>query len=109
MYEDAITRDCDDYKVLMQKIVSATDTLKQTADWLKPTICNERYLSSREVCALFHITKRTLQEYRDQLLVPYTRFGNKIYYVESAIQKLLEQKHVCIRDEWAIIHKPSLL
>lgn len=32
MYEDAITRDCDDYKVLMQKIVSATDTLKQTAD-----------------------------------------------------------------------------
>lgn len=109
MYDEIITRESADFKSLMRKIGSATDSIRETAKELKPTICNERYLSGKEVCEIFHITKRTLQEYRDQFLIPYTRLGNKIYYSESAINNILRNNHVDARENWTINKETSLL
>ena len=36
------------------------------------------------------ISKRSLQNYREKGLVPYSNIGGKIFYKEADIQKILE-------------------
>ena len=59
----------------------------------KPVLNREIYLSGKEVCDLLHITTRTLQQYRDDKLLPYIQFGGKILYKESDIIKILENNY----------------
>ena len=38
------------------------------------------WLDKREVCKILKISERTLQKYRDNDIIPFTRFSNRIYY-----------------------------
>lgn len=40
----------------------------------------QEWLDGQDVCDLLHITPRTLQTYRDNGTIPYSRIGNKMYY-----------------------------
>lgn len=60
----------------------------------KPFINNERYLSGSDVCKLLHVTKRTLQEYRDMRQIPYILICGKTLYKESDLQKILKNNYV---------------
>jgi hypothetical protein len=54
-------------------------------------LCGERYLSGGDLRRLLHISPRTLQEYRDRNVIPYTSIGGKIFYPESELEKRLVQ------------------
>ena len=54
----------------------------------------EIYLSGEDVGKLLHISKRTLQQYRDDNILPFIQIGGKIIYKESDILKVLEQNYV---------------
>ncbi|PZP49378.1 MAG: DNA-binding protein [Pseudopedobacter saltans] len=54
----------------------------------------EIYLSGEELCKMLHISKRTLQQYRDDNILPYIQIGGKINYKESDILVLLEQNYI---------------
>jgi predicted site-specific integrase-resolvase len=41
------------------------------------------------MCKLLHISKRTLQQYRDDNILPYIQIGGKIIYKESDILTIL--------------------
>ena len=56
---------------------------------VKPSLLNERYFSTEEVMAHFHISKRALQNYRDTGVIPYTAIGGIFLYPESGIRKVL--------------------
>lgn len=60
----------------------------------KPTLNGERYLTGEDVCRTLRITKRTLQEYRDQRVIPYISLFGKMLYRESDIRSLLEQHYI---------------
>lgn len=60
------------------------------------TIENEKYLTTEEFCDTFHISKRALQNYRDQHLVPYTSIAGKILYPVSEIQKVLDENYCSV-------------
>ena len=51
----------------------------------RPKMNGEIYLSGEDVCRLLHISKRTLQQYRDDAILPYIQIGGKIIYKESDI------------------------
>lgn len=53
----------------------------------------EIYLSGEDVGKLLHISKRTLQQYRDDKILPYIQIGGKIIYRESDILTVLEQNY----------------
>ena len=38
------------------------------------------WLSSDDVCRILRISKRTLQNYRDNRILPFSQVGRKIYY-----------------------------
>ena len=50
----------------------------------------ETYLTDKDVAARLHISKRTLQDYRNTAVLPYFIIGGKVLYRASDIQALLE-------------------
>lgn len=94
MYEDIITRDSSEFKELRRNIIRAIQAVDILIDTHRPAIGNEVYLTSEEVCSLFNLSKRSLQNYRDNRQLPYTSIGGKILYPQSAIYKLLENHYV---------------
>ncbi len=56
----------------------------------KPTLGGERYLTDKEVSARLSVSRRTLQDYRNEGRIPYCQLGGKILYKESDLQRLLE-------------------
>ncbi len=60
----------------------------------RPVMKGEIYLSGEDVCKLLHISKRTLQQYRDDNILPYIQIGGKIIYKETDILEILEQNYI---------------
>ena len=94
MSEDIITRDSSEFKELRRNIIRAIQAVDILIDTHRPAIGNEVYLTSEEVCSLFGLSKRSLQNYRDSRQIPYTSIGGKILYPQSEIYKLLESHYV---------------
>ena len=59
----------------------------------RPVMNGEIYLSGEDVCKLLHISKRTLQQYRDDNILPYIQIGGKIIYKETNILNILEKHY----------------
>ena len=51
----------------------------------------EQWLGNDDVCELLQISKRTLQSYRDNGILPYSQIGRKCYYRVSDIENLISQ------------------
>ena len=51
----------------------------------------DKWLSSREVCALLGISIRSLQNYRDSGKLGYSQIGNKLYYKSVDIETLVAE------------------
>lgn len=94
MYEDIITRDSSEFKELRRNIVRAIQAVDILIDTHRPSIGKEVYLTGEEVRSIFGLSKRSLQNYRDNRQIPYTSIGGKILYPQSAIYKLLESRYV---------------
>jgi MerR family transcriptional regulator, repressor of the yfmOP operon len=55
---------------------------------------NEKWLSGDQVCNLLMISKRSLQTYRDQGVIPFSQIKRKIYYKASDIDLYLESHYI---------------
>ena len=49
----------------------------------------ERFMTDKELCARLQLSRRTLQDYRNNGVIPYIQLGGKILYRESDVQKIL--------------------
>lgn len=49
-----------------------------------------KWMDAQEVCLALGISKRCLQNYRDNGLIPYLNVGGKFFYREVDIQEILE-------------------
>lgn len=87
---DLITKDSDTTKVLFTSLDRVLEGIEYMAANYRPLLGGERYLTGDEVCEMLHISKRTLQDYRDTGLLGYVQLPGKIIYKESDIMNLLE-------------------
>lgn len=88
-----ITNEETTYKQLIEKtklLTTIIDALAQSA--LHDN--DEEWLDSVEVCKRLSVSKRTLLYYRNYGKVPYSFFGNKIYYKVTDINKILKNNKV---------------
>jgi hypothetical protein len=53
----------------------------------------EDWLDSQDVMQALHISPRTLQTLRSNGTLPYSRIGNKIYYLKQDIIKILSDNY----------------
>lgn len=95
MDDEAIDKISTVYKELISSMDHAHKIIAEIKARNRPTLQCERYYTGTELMGILHISRRTLQEYRDKRLLPYTKLGNGvILYPESHIMKILERNYI---------------
>nr|WP_262675124.1 helix-turn-helix domain-containing protein [Flavobacterium sp. UBA6135] len=78
---------------LLEAVVGNKNELLYIREYFHPLLKGEIYLSGEQVCEMLHISKRTLQQYRDDGLIPFIKLERKILFRESDIVKVLEDNY----------------
>ena len=55
----------------------------------KASSSNEQFLTDKEVSAWLKVSRRTLQDYRNNGMIAYYQLGGKILYKESDIERMV--------------------
>jgi len=90
---DLITRNNEkvtDFLDSLQQILSSIETAFNNSI---PSLNGEKYLTDKEVSEKLKVSRRTLQDYRNQGRIAYIQLGGKILYRESDIEKMLEENY----------------
>ena len=91
--DDVITRDTPEYKELIATMRNTVQVADRLMKEVRPCLLNERYFTGKQVMALFHISRRALQNYRDKGIMPFFSIGGNILYPESKIKEVLEKNY----------------
>ena len=59
----------------------------------KPTLNGESFYTDKELSEKLNISRRSLQDYRNEGRIPYIKLGGKILYRSSDIEKMLADGH----------------
>jgi hypothetical protein len=78
-----VTIETEAFQRLMEKMEVIESKLDLQS---KKSPLSENWLDNQDVCQLLHISKRTLQYYRDAGLIAFSQIGSKIYYRASDIE-----------------------
>ena len=73
----------------MEQLDTMLDGIESMNENSKASFGNERFLTDKEVSAWLKMSRRTLQDYRNNGMVSYYQLGGKILYKESDIEKLV--------------------
>ena len=86
-----LSMDADEMQMVLSAISSVSRRIKEVAQTYKPLFGGEHFLTGKEVCERLYISPRTLQDYRDRKIIPYTQFAGKILYKVLDLERLLEK------------------
>ena len=84
-----LNMETDDMQVVLSAISGVSKRIKEVAQTHKPLFGGEHFLTGKEVCNRLYISPRTLQDYRDRRIIPYTQFAGKTLYKASDLEKIL--------------------
>ena len=93
MEHEIVNRETPEMKELISGIREMTKRLKEVAETHRPLFGGEIYLTGREICERLFISPRTLQDYRDKGVIPYTQIAGKIFYRLSDLEKILSERY----------------
>jgi len=85
--------DGDEMQLVVSALRGVGKRIVEVAQTHKPLFAGELFLTGKEVCERLYISPRTLQDYRDRKIIPYTQFAGKILYRLSDINQLLQKNY----------------
>ena len=91
---DLLTNETKEIIAYQEMITRLRNRIEDILKNYRPVMNGEIFLSGEDVCKLLHISKRTLQQYRDDNILPNIQIGGKIIYKESDILTVLEQNYI---------------
>ena len=94
MEYETINKETPEMKQLIFGIKGLTNRVRSIAQTHRPLFEGEIYLTGREVCERLFLSPRTLQDYRDNNIIPYTQIAGKILYRLSDINRILSENYV---------------
>ena len=80
----------EEYIQLSKKL----ESLEKKVDSLNGGIGSKSLYTILEACALLQVSKRTLQKYRDEGMIPFTQVRSKIYFRDTDIEEFLAKHKV---------------
>lgn len=89
-----ITTDDESVAVLLQKMKQQSKWLSGFLESYRPPLDGEHYLTDREVAEMLRVSRRTLQEYRNNRMLPFILLAGKVLYPESGLRELLEANYL---------------
>lgn len=66
-----------------------SNRVEKIRDNNKPSLDGERYYTDKELSVKLKVSRRSLQDYRNNGILPYTRIGGRILYRTSDIERVL--------------------
>ena len=93
MEHEIINKETPEMKQLISGIQEVSKRIREIAQMHRPLFGGEIYLTGREVCERLFVSPRTLQDYRDKGIIPYTQIAGKILYRLSDINRLLQKDY----------------
>ena len=90
---NVITMDTEDVTMLLQNVQKSSKWLSAFLESYSPPLDGERYLTDKEVSELLRVSRRTLQEYRNNRVLPFILLGGKVLYPESGLREVLETNY----------------
>ncbi|WP_251620319.1 helix-turn-helix domain-containing protein [Odoribacter lunatus] len=91
MNNELITEKNERVSRFMESLERMLKGMERLAAGCRPVLNGERYLTDKELSARLKVSRRTLQDYRNEGRIPYILLGGKILYRESDIEKMLEE------------------
>lgn len=96
---DLLTNEAEEVIEQKEMILQLRSRIEEILKNYRPVMNGEIYLSGEDVCKLLHISKRTLQQYRDDKILPYIQIGGKIIFKETDLMSVLEQNYISNRTD----------
>ncbi|WP_279053559.1 helix-turn-helix domain-containing protein [Hoylesella timonensis] len=93
MEYETINKETPEMKQLISGIQEVSKRLPEIAQTHRPLFGGGIYLTGREVCERLFVSPRTLQNYLDKGIIPYTQIAGKILYRLSDINRLLQKNY----------------
>ena len=91
MSNKLITGNNERIKSLFLSLDRHSSALERLFSSRKPTLDGESFYTDEELSKKLKISRRSLQDYRNEGRIPYVKLGGKILYRSSDIEKLLEE------------------
>ena len=83
-----------------EPLAAVVQNMRKSSKWLsvfmegyRPPLDGEHYLTDKEVADLLRVSRRTLQEYRNNKVLPFILLAGKVLYPESGLRELLEANY----------------
>ena len=92
-----ITKEDEDILSFFRTLDHMVERLGSLSRSYRPMLNGERFLSDRELSERLKISRRTLQEYRNEGKLPYIQLGGKELYKESDIERMLQNGY---KETW---------
>ena len=86
---ELMTKDSEWIIHFMGSIDRLLDSFERMTANYRPTLGGERFFTDKEVSARLKVSRRTLQDYRNEGRISYIQLGGKILYRESDIFSVL--------------------
>ena len=84
-----------------EQVATAIQNMLKGSKWLsaflesyRPPLDGEHYLTDKEVAEMLRVSRRTLQEYRNNRMLPFILLAGKVLYPESGLRELLEANYL---------------
>ena len=90
MNKETITRDNEKVTLLLERMDRLMENMESLAENYKPVLGGERFLTDKELSGMLKVSRRSLQDYRNEGRIPYIQLGGKILYRESDREQVLK-------------------
>ena len=93
---DVITMENEAFKKLIDSVNELKEIVQKNNDEQNPSgvqFQNKAWLNKKEACRMLRISERTLQTYRNNGIIPYSRIQGKIYYKLEDIKAFFDDHY----------------
>ena len=91
--DEILTMEDEPLATVVQNMRKGSRWLSTFLEGYRPPLDGERYLTDKEVADLLRVSRRTLQEYRNNRVLPFILLAGKVLYPESGLRELLEANY----------------
>lgn len=90
MNYEPMTRNNEKVMCLLNRMDRLLENMEYLTENYKPVLGGERFLTDKELSGILKVSRRSLQDYRNEGKIPYIQLGGKILYRESDIEEVLK-------------------
>lgn len=91
--DNVITADDERIASALYALQKGAKEVSQLSRNYCPPLNGERYMTDKEVAERLKVSRRTLQEYRNERKIPFILFGGKVLYRETDIEQMLDENY----------------